>query len=75
MEALSTERASDEIFLVTEGSTQIAHLLKNEFGIIERAPYRIDIVAIFVIFPLVSLNQFLSADVLEAAWIEDRSIS
>ena len=75
MEALSTERASDQIFLVTEGSTQIAHLLKNEFGIIERAPYRIDIVAIFVIFPLVSLNQFLSADVLKAAWIEDRSIS
>ena len=71
MEALGAERASHKIFLVTESSTQIAHLLKNEFGIIERAPYRIDIVAIFVIFPLVSLNQFLSADVLETAYIDD----
>jgi hypothetical protein len=51
--------------LMTKGSTHVAHLFEDELGVVKRAPYRVGVVAAFIVFSLVVLHHLFTIFVLE----------
>lgn len=70
MEALCAEGAGDEVSLVTKRATEVAHLFKDQTGIIKRAPNGIWVVAALVVLSLVMLHYFLAVFVLHVNGVE-----
>jgi len=57
--AFRAQFARNEIFLVSEGTTQVAHFLKDEQWVIEGTADGVDVVALLVVLLLVLLDHLL----------------
>ena len=65
METFWAKQACNEVILISKRSTQVAHLLKYESWVIERAPDWVWVIAPLVVFTLVMLHHLLAILVFE----------
>jgi hypothetical protein len=59
MEGLATEGAGEKVLPLAEGPAQVAHLLEDELGVVERTPRRVRVVTPLVVYLLVIVHHQL----------------